>query len=236
MVVAVNFLMTPVYAEEEHSEREPASRYASVSDAEVDARLEYLVQRLDYRSDYSTWWWRGWTGFYALGVVIQGTRAGLENDDSSQADLAISAAKATLGTVQLLRHPFAWEHGADSVRDMPGETRADRLQQLATAENMLHRNAKVTDRRLNWISHASNVAINAAGAALVHGVWDDPSRGWRSAGIGIVVGEIMLFSHPWWARNDYDEYERRFTPGASAPKISWQVVPTLNGVALHARF
>lgn len=237
IAVAVHILVTPALAEEREdlTEEQRLARISALSDAEIDARLDYLIERLDYKADYAAYWWRGWTGFYALGVVFQGVRAGLENDDSSQADLALSAGKAVLGTFTLLRHPMAWDHGADSVRAMPNETREDRVARLAFAENKLHRFARVTDRRLNWMSHAQNVAINAACAGLVHGVWDDPSRAWRSAGIAIVIGEIMLFSHPWWPRKDYDAYEQRFGM-ASEPKVSWQIVPTYHGVAVHARF
>lgn len=237
IVVAVNFLMTPVWAEEKLSETELSSRYASLPDSEIDARLDYLVERLDNRKNYSATWWYGWTAFYSLGIVVQSTRAGLEKDESSQADLVVSAVKATFGTTfNMLRHPMAWEYGADGVRELPNETHEDRVARLARAEYTLHRYARATDRRLWWVSHAMNVAINAAGAGIVHGGWDDPSRAWRSAGIGIAVGELMLFTHPWWYRDDYDEYERRFTPGTSAPKVSWRVVPTLNGLAVHARF
>jgi hypothetical protein len=122
------------------------------------------------------------------------------------------------------------------VRELPDVTRADRLRRLSVAEETLRRNAEASDRRYWWLSHVMNVGINAAGAAIVHAGWDAPTRAWRSAGIGIAVGELMLLSHPWWYRSDYDEYERRFDAATRQPTVSWHIVPTLNGLAVHARF
>src|SRR4029434_1042902 len=34
------------------------------------SRLEWLVNRLESREYYADLWWRGWIGFYALGVGI----------------------------------------------------------------------------------------------------------------------------------------------------------------------
>jgi hypothetical protein len=235
LVVALSLWVVPVFADEPN-EIEARARLERLSDAEVNARLDYLIQRLDDRSTYATTWWAGWTGFYALGVVVESVRAGLEDKDEKQADLVVSAVKATFGTVNLLRHPLAWQKGASAVRALPGDTHEDRVARLALAEEKLHQNAKATDRRLWWGSHLMNVGINCAGAAIVHGAYDDPIRAWRSAGIGIAVGELMLFSHPWWYRDDWNEYERRFDQGASAPRVSWQLVPMLNGAALQARF
>jgi hypothetical protein len=236
VALAIGFIATPLLAAEREESELPA-HHASLSDEEVDARLDYLIRRLDDRRGYATLWWRGWTGFYALGVVVQSTRAGFEDrDHSARADYIVSAVKALGGTINLLRHPLAWTGGADVVREHPNETREDREARLALAEETLRERAEAADRRYGWLSHVMNVGINAAGAAIVHAGWDAPTRAWRSAGIGIAVGELMLLSHPWWYRNDFDEYERRFDRTAPEPKVSWHIVPTLNGVMVHARF
>lgn len=232
----ISLIATPLFAEERDETQRPA-HHAALSDEEVNARLEYLIHRLDDRSWYASTWWTGWTGFYALGVVVQSTRAGTEDrDHSARADYIVSAVKAVGGTINLLRHPLAWEGGADAVRALPNETGADRQARLALAEATLQKRAKAADRRFGWLSHVMNVGINVAGAAIVHAGWDAPTRAWRSAGVGIAVGELMLWSHPWWYRQDLNEYERRFSIAPTAPRVSWRVVPTLNGVAVHATF
>jgi hypothetical protein len=234
VILAIGVLAAPVWADDE---RQPVPAHLSaLSDAEVDTRLQYLEHALDDRRLYSSLWWKGWTGFYALGVVVQSTRAGLESQDGKQADLVVSAVKALGGTVNLLRHPLAWKDGADPVRELPDATREDRLARLALAEEVLRKNAEAADRRYGWLAHVMNVGINAAGAAIVHGGWGDRTRAWRSAGVGIAVGELMLWSHPWWYRSDYEEYERRFQPGASTSRVSWRVLPTIGGMVVQAEF
>src|SRR5512140_39311 len=94
-------------------------RLSGLSDAEVTQRLDYLELRLDSGRDYAWYWWNGWTAFYGLGVVIQGTRAGLADGGAARADDVVSAVKATGGVINLLRKPLAAKNGADAVRALP---------------------------------------------------------------------------------------------------------------------
>lgn len=210
------------------------SQVLALSDSDVEARLGYLEERLDARRGYSRWWWNGWTGFYSLGVVVQTARAIPEDDTSKRADLIVSAVKATGGVVNLLRRPLQAKRGADPVRALPSATADDRRLQLVRAEEQLRINAKEADGRYSWLRHTLNVGVNCVGAVIVDEGFDDPWRGWRSAGIGIAVGEAMIWSQPWWPTGDLRDYEQRF--GASPQRISWRIVPTLGGAAFHATF
>jgi hypothetical protein len=236
LIVAIGLAGMPAWADEERERIDVPAHLSSLSDAEIDERQQYLEHRLDDGRLYASLWWKGWTGFYALGVGVQSTRAAIESEDGKQADLVVSAVKALGGTINLLRHPLAWTDGADPVRELPNATREDRLARLAFAEQTLRANAEGSDRRYGWKSHVANILINAAGAGIVHGGWGDRTRAWRSAGVGIAVGEIMLFSHPWWYRDAYDEYEQRFSPSAAGTRVSWRVLPTIGGVTVQAEF
>jgi len=206
-----------------------------LSDHEVTERLAYLEQHLDYRRDYSWYWWNGWTAFYSLGVVIESTRAGLSDGGATRADDIVSAAKATGGVINLLRKPLAAKDGADGVRALPHATREDRRRQLAAAEEQLRANAQDADSRYSWLRHALNVGINAGGAVIVWQGFGDRTRAWRSAGIGIAVGETMIWSQPWWPAQEWDDYRRRFDAG-SERRISWHLTPTIGGAALQVNF
>ena len=110
-------------------------------------------------------------------------------------------------------------------------------ERLRIGEELLRENAKESASRWSWKRHAANVAINVAGGLIVAEGFDE-SRGWRSAGIGIAVGEIMTFSHPWKADKDLVEYEQRFgtTPDLAPRPITWNVAPSLGGVQLSVNF
>ncbi len=205
-----------------------------MSDSEVDRRLAFLEEHLDSGRDYAWYWWHGWTAFYGTGVVVQSVRAGLSDTKGERADYIVSAVKAAGGVTGLLLRPLAAKDGADSVRALPGKTPAERRAQLALAETQLQTNADVSDNRFNWLRHALNVGINTAGALIVWKGFDDRTRAWRSAGIGIAVGEVALWSQPWWPANDWEEYQRRF---ARAPQpVAWHVAPNGTGLALQVTF
>jgi hypothetical protein len=212
----------------------PAVR--QLDEAEVDERLAFLVERLDHRRDWAWYWQNGWTVFYGLGIVIQGTRAGLTDHEGKQADFTVSAVKAIGGTANLLLRPIQAQHGADRVRELPDATVDDRRRRLVMAEEQLRINAEEAKNRWHWIRHALNVAVNAAGAVIVWKGFDDRTRAWRSFGVGTAVGEAMILSAPWWPEDDWDEYQSRFGAPASGTKVSWRVVPTFGGAQLEISF
>ncbi len=200
-------------------------------------RLGFIEERLEQRRPYATWWWRGWTGFYGIGVVVQSVQAGTEDDGGKRADYIVSAAKASFGVTRLLVWPITAKKGADPMRVVDPVDEPACRERLRIGEELLRRNARESKSRWDWKRHAANVGINVAGGLIVAEGFDE-SRGWRSAGIGIAVGEAFTFSHPWKADDDLAEYESRFEPsGVPAVKpVSWTVGPTLGGVQLQVSF
>jgi hypothetical protein len=211
------------------------ARITRLSDREVDQRLAYLEEHLDAGRDYAWWWWNGWTAFYATGVVVESTRAGLADGGATRADDIVGAVKATGGVVGLLLRPLEAKEGADGVRPQASLSPADRRRLLFDAEERLKRNRDATKRRYSWKRHALNVGINTAGALIVWQGYGDPSRAWRSAGIGIAVGEAMIWSQPSRPADEWEEYQRRFDTSA-AEHVSWHITPTLGGMALRVDF
>lgn len=201
-------------------------------------RLAFIEQRLEERRPYAKYWWMGWTSFYSLGVVIQSASAALEDDDSRQADLVVSAVKATFGVTRLLIWPPTAKAGSAAMRVVDPVDESACRERLRVGEELLRQNARESETRWDWRRHAANVAINSAGAIIVAEGWDDPTRGWRSAGVGIAVGGVFTFSHPWKADDDLAEYEQKFSASADlAPrKVSWGVSPQLGGVSFGLRF
>jgi hypothetical protein len=206
--------------------------------AGTSERLRFIEDRLEERRPYANYWWIGWTGFYGIGTVVQSVRAGVEDDDSKQADLVVSAAKAVIGTTRLFFWPPTARSGADAMRVVAASDESQCRERLRVGEELLRKNARESKRRWNWVPHTINIGLNVAGGIIVHEGWDDPSRAWRSAGIGIAVGEAMIFSHPWKADGDLADYESRFgtNPDLSPKPISWNVGPQLGGLALHVTF
>jgi hypothetical protein len=201
-------------------------------DPDSGARLRWLVDRLEAREFYADWWWRGWISFYGLGVVIQSVSAGVEDDTGERADLVVSAVKAAGGVVRLYYDRPPARLGADPILETPVVDEASCRDKVRQGEDLLREAAEDSDTRWNWKAHASNVAINVAGGVIVAEGFDEDD-GWISAGVGIAVGEVMLWSRPWKGRSDLEEYETRFAP---APKVSWAIVPFGRGAQVQLRF
>jgi len=204
-------------------------------DAGTAERLRFIEEHLEQRRPYATWWWRGWTGAYAVGMVVQSVRAGTEDTESRRADATVGAVKALIGTTRLLFDRPTARLGAEPMQAVASSNEAACRERLAVGEELLRKNAKESGSRWDWKRHAGNVALNAAGAAIVAYGFDDETRGWRSAGIGIAVGEAMIFSYPWHGDDDLAEYERRFQ-GTGTPRTSLRVVPWGSGARLVLNF
>jgi hypothetical protein len=185
-------------------------------DPDSAARVRFIEDRLEQRRRYADWYWKGWTGFYALGTAVQSYRGAVENDDSKQADLVISAVKALFGTTVFLLRPPRARLGADASRAIAATSPERCRERLRVAEAALREDAKNADRRRSWKQHALNVLLNVGGAIIVDEAYDDPSRGWRSAGIGIAVGEVAILTFPWKADEDLEEYQAKFGPRTTA--------------------
>lgn len=213
---------------------EPAWDGSAACAPELRARLVFLETRLDSRRTWADRWWKGWTATYGVGTVVESVRAGLEDDEGDRADYTVSAVKALLGTARLLWAPPVARQGADPMRRVPASNAAGCSARLAVGERLLHEAARESESRWSWKRHLANVALNVAGGVVVAEAFDEPD-GWRSAGVGIAVGEAMTWSHPWHADDDLAEYERRFG-GTGGPGVTWRVTPWGRGIRVALRF
>jgi hypothetical protein len=197
-------------------------------------RLTWLVERAESRERYADLWWRGWIGFYGAGAVIQGTRAGFEDDKGKRVDLIVSAVKAVGGTTRLYFYRPVARLGADPLLAEPLPNEEACIERVAQGEALLQKAAKESQSRWDLKGHFFNVAVNLFGALIVTQGFDQKS-GWTSAGIGIAVGEAMLWSHPWHGKSDLEEYETRFGP-PTTPQVSWMLMPYERGLQVQVRF
>jgi hypothetical protein len=200
---------------------------------EQQARLDWLVDRLESHERYADLWWRGWIGFYGIGAVVEGVRAGVEDDRGKRADQIVSAVKAVGGVTRLYFFRPTARLGADPLGDDRFDDEAACRQAVEHAESLLRDAAEESDQRWRILPHLSNVAINMAGAVIVTEGFDE-NDGWASAAVGIAVGEAMIWSHPWTGHDDLEEYRTRFS--AAPTKATWAVAPLSRGLSLQVRF
>jgi len=198
-------------------------------------RIRFIESRLEQRRTYADYWWKGWTSAYGVGTVVESVRAGLEDHRGRRADYAVSAGKAAIGTTRLLLYPPSARLGADPMRVIEPVDDASCRERLEVGEALLKKNAEESDSRWDWKRHAGNVALNVAGGIIVAEGFDE-GRGWTSMGIGIAVGEVMTFSHPWHADDDLAEYERRFGGAPPASRMTFSIGPWGQGAMVRVGF
>jgi len=221
---------------------------AGLSDAELDARLDFLETRLDDGERYAKVWQWGWTSGYALGIVYgigqsitccPNKKSGPANSvrkkrNEQRVHYIVTAAKSTIGTSRLLlwRHPG--RNGADAMRAIEGDSREAKLARLAKGEEVLQAVAKRAKQRTDWRSHAGNLGLNLAGTAFIFGFGRD-SDAWESLGVGIGVGTLNILTAPSRGIQDLNDYETRFGM-KTASRFNWSIVPTAGGAALQVTF
>lgn len=207
----------------------------SPCDPDIRERIDFISGRLDERRRHARRWWMGFTSFYGIGTIVTSYQAARNEDAGERAVDAVSAVKAAFGTTRLFffDRPAALYGGVPVRRPLPDCDAA-----LERGEQLLRDAAHETRSRSSWKRHLSIVGINAAGAIIAGEGWGEREDAWKSAGIGVIVGEIMAWSHPWNGVRDLDEYHERFPSGGvpATPSVSWHWLPMPNGVAVVARF
>jgi hypothetical protein len=117
------------------------------------------------------------------------------------------------------------------------------------AERLLRRNAHEAHTARTALPHVLNLALDVIGGILVWGVSDAPGTAWQSAGIGVAVGELAIWSQPTRAKKDLRAYDRQFVEEHAraepfvTPALELTIVPLrsdeisrASGAALDRRF
>jgi hypothetical protein len=201
---------------------------AAARDAEVQARLRFLERSLDGEVATAEAWTWGWVTFNTAAASYEIYNAA-HSRGPDRVDAIVAVGKAGIGIAGRLIRPLYARRGAGELVALPSATPAEREAKLRVAERLLARNAREADLCHQWLPHLMSVALNVAGAIVTWAVADAPALAWRQAGIGVVVGEIVIWTQPRQALRDLAEYRRRFAgERASAPPPSRSTAPSLS--------
>ncbi len=167
-----------------------------LSDAQLERRVAFLSERFADGQRNAQLWQYGFTGAWATGVAVGGLQAGLATSHDDRIPGLVTAGKAAIGTTRLLlfAHPGIQGSGPLALeRGSPRETLEARL--IAGETHLLEIEHKA-GRRKSWLAHAANLGLNGIGAGIIVGI-GNPSDAILNAGVGILFGELMLWTMPW---------------------------------------
>ena len=208
-----------------------------LGDEEISQRLRFIKQRLDEGRRNANYWQTGWFGFYATSSSVQGAAAIVADNSDNRAYYAVGATKSAFAMTYLVLHPLAARHGADEIRAMPGESRAERLIQLERGEELLRENAERARRRWSWKPHLISLGLNLAGGAAIW-AFGDGGDALISTVSGLAVSEIVIFTQPRRAKKDLEDYENEFSRKHSQKRLNWRLMPVIDsaGVSINLGF
>ena len=206
-----------------------------LSPTEADARLDFLKQRLDDGRFSAQAWQYGWTGVFGVGMAAGAAQAALADDADERVYQIVGAVKSAGALAQMLTDPLPARLGADPLRAVPDATPAGRLQRLALGERQLVGNAARAESRYSWRRHLEGVTTNVIGGTVIYALGDS-SDALVSTLSGILVGELQIWTQPWRAIGDLDDYRAAFPSTMASRGIEWQLRPTLRGAEVAFRF
>jgi hypothetical protein len=197
------------------------------TDDEVEARLHFIQTRLKAESVQAHAWEYGWGVVDIAGAGFGAYQIAQSHSTAETADGIVGVVKSVGGVAGLALAPLKTARGAHELDDLSDATPEDRAKRLQLAESLLRRNAEESDVRYSWKPHVINAAINLLGG-VVTGLCGDWARGAQSAGIGLAVGELQIWTRPWNAKRDLRQYRREFGG------LAFQSIPQPSALAVRS--
>jgi hypothetical protein len=211
---------------------QPAADRASLSDVEIERRLDFIEQRLDASERHAQIWYWSWMTVNLGATVGLSVGAALTEDGDTRASFIPQAVLAALGVADMtVLRPLQARFGAEPIRRLPEATRAQRLEKLDRAEALLRGNAARAEGRGSWVLHLANFGLNAAAGAATY-FTGRTSDALISFGSGWAGGELYVWSEPGAPARDWQDYERFKSRGATAG-LRVSVVPGIGHVAIR---
>jgi hypothetical protein len=178
---------------------------ASLSDGQIDQRIQFLEQRLDDSRTHGQIWYWSWMAINAGSMVGDGIVAGMSGQHDDRVNYWTGAALGAIGVSDQLLRPLEARYGADPVRGLPQATREQKLAKLRAAEDQLRRNAERAEQRTQILPYAGNAGL-ALAAGLVVGLWGETGSGIQTGISTVIGGTLNLWTQPGRPARDWDDY------------------------------
>lgn len=207
------------------------------TNAEAEARLDFLEKSLDANRRHAGIWYWSWLTINSGGVAVSTYGAAAADDGGERAFNIVQASQAAIGLADVLvLRPMPGRDGADPVRDAAAGG-ADLAAQVAHGERLLIASAARAEQSRDWRLHLANVVLQMVGAGTLLAL-GEPGYAGLSFALGVAGGEANFWSEPHRAVGDLAAYRTLTETGAlpSEPSAQWLIRATGNGVALQVRY
>jgi hypothetical protein len=179
--------------------------HTSLSDTQIDQRIQFLEQRLDDSRTHGQIWFWSWMTVNAGSVVGNGQAAVLGGQHDDRVNHWTGAALGAIGVADQLLRPLEARYGAAPVRGLPETTREQKLAKLGAAEDQLRRNAERAEQRTQVVPYLGNAGL-ALAAGLVVGLWGEVGAGIKTGVSTVVGGALNIWTEPGRPARDWNDY------------------------------
>jgi hypothetical protein len=218
-----------------------SSAQESLSDSEIQGRLQYIQRALDRGKSNADLWWKGWLIGYGAATVGQGSLALISKDEETRQDMTLGAATTALGVVGQVIAPMVPGSAPDRLAGIPEGTPAERREKLAKAEALLAASAECEREGRSWKAHALSGAVNLTSGLVVWlGFKRTALEGFGNFLFNTAFTEAQIWTQPTRAIKDYDEYIRKTKTGSISglrkPDMEWRVAVYPGGIGINITF
>lgn len=224
-VLAASLVLTPMVAR------------AQSCDADTEARLNFIESSLEANQHNEKFWWGSWLAVFSIGAAYGITAGALEDNNEIAAAYYVTAAKSTLGIMDLTLRPHVGRKGAAPIRAIPKTSAASCAERLRLAEKTLEQANDMSSMRWSWKRHLTSLVLNlGAGIAIAEGA-DEPEQGWRDFAVSEVSSEVHIWTHPTANHDAWAEYHEKFSGApAAAAKPEFHLAAHAGGLGFIYKF
>ncbi|HTY17772.1 MAG TPA: hypothetical protein VMH82_08590 [Myxococcota bacterium] len=208
------------------------------NDAELDARLNFLEERLDAGYLHAAAWYWGWLTIDGLSGISQIQDADQAREAGDRSRDIVNAVKSTVGVADILViRPMPGRQGARPIRALPDGSHEEKLARLARGEEILRASADRVQANRSWGVHVGNFLFNLAGSAVLFGLGHSEAAGVTLA-TGAIGGEVQIWTEPWSGLRNLSDYQHLVESGHASTREPqpWHLAPARDGLALEMHF
>jgi len=213
----------------------------TIPDTLVQARIQYIQQKLDQGKPIASLWWNGWLYGYTAATIAQGAVFATSESLKTRQDMALGAATTLIGAAGQLLMPMVPVSAPKKLALIPGDTPEQRAEKLKKAEELFKASSDREKEGRSWKMHAVSGAVNL-GTGLVTWLGFDRTvkSGLIAFAINTAITEAQIFTQPTRAIRDYKVYCEKYKAGLPTalykPKTRWYVNAFPGGLALRMVF
>jgi hypothetical protein len=187
-----------------------------LSNAQLEQRIQFLRGRFRAGERHARYWQTGFTLAWATGAALGTVQASLSSEPDNRVAAVVTATKAAIGTTKLLLSPNPARLGDAPLSVQGPDARTTLEARLVAGERQLLAIDHKARERTSWTAHAANLGLNAAGGGIIVAL-GNPSDAIQNAGVGVLFGEVMLWSMPRRGIDDLAEYRALVATGVRRP-------------------